>query len=197
MDLVEIFTAICGLIQSVLIMFKRKENWIFYLLNIISLTVYSYSVSLWGDVLENSVYIIFGLLGFSTWYSKNISQKLFGENNNIRYCSQKELARYSIMFIAIAIGMTVWLTKTNDPSPILDAITTAMGFTATLMMAFKRIESWIIWFIDDILMAYIYFSLPDPAIYLCALNVIWIALAAGTWYSWHMEYSKKKRAKHG
>ena len=30
MDLVEIFTAICGLIQSVLIMFKRKENWIFY-----------------------------------------------------------------------------------------------------------------------------------------------------------------------
>lgn len=190
--MLEIFTAICGLIQSVLIMFKRKENWIFYLLNIVSLTIYSFTVSLWGDVIENSIYIIFGLLGLCTWYSKNISQKIFGENNQIKYCSKKELLLYSLMFCVIGIFMSLWLTKTNDPSPILDAITTAMGFTATLMMAFKRIEAWIIWFVDDILMAYIYFTLPNPAIYLCILNILWIGLAVGTFISWHRTYITTK-----
>lgn len=192
--MLEIFTVVCGLLQSILILFKRKENWIFYLLNIISLTVYSVTVSLWGDVLENTIYVIFGLLGLCTWYSKNISAKIFKKDNVIRYCNNKERTIYGLMMFIIAVIMYFWLTQTNDPTPILDGITTAMGFVATLMMAFKRIEAWIVWLIDDILMAYIYFTLPNPAMYLCALNIIWIVLAIGTWYTWHKEF---KNTLHG
>ena len=91
------------------------------------------------------------------------------------------------------------MRTTDDPFPFLDAITTGMSFTATLMMAFKRVDSWIVWFIDDILMAYVYFSLKDKALYLMALNIIWVVLAIGTWYTWHKEakgnsdvYERKK-----
>ena len=59
--MLEFVTTIFGLIQSVLIMFNKKENWIFYLLNIITLTIYSFIVKLYGDVLENSIYVIIGL----------------------------------------------------------------------------------------------------------------------------------------
>lgn len=185
--MLEIFTAACGLVQSVLIMFKRKENWIFYLLNIISLTVYSFTVALWGDVLENIIYIIFGLLGLCTWYNKNISEKVFKKENRIKYCTSRERIIYGSMLLFISVVVFLWLSKTNDPAPLLDGVTTAMGFTATLMMAFKRVDAWFVWFVDDILMAYVYFTLPNPAVYLCVLNIIWIALAVGTWYVWHKE----------
>ena len=46
-------------------------------------------------------------------------------------------------------------------------------------MAMKKVDSWIYWLIDDILMAITYFSLPDKAIYLMTLNIIWIFLAIG------------------
>ena len=185
--MLEIFTACCGLIQSILILFKRKENWIFYLLNIVTLTVFSFTAKLYGDVVENLVYVIFGLLGLFTWYSINISKKIFGDENKIRYCNFKERIFYCVMFLGISVGMYMFLKSTDDPSPFLDAITTGIGFTATLMMAFKRVDSWIVWFVDDILMAYVYFTLPDKAIYLMALNIIWVVLALGTFWTWHKE----------
>ena len=185
--MLEIFSACCGLIQSILILFKRKENWIFYLLNIITLTIFSFTAKLYGDVIENLVYVVFGFFGLFTWYSVHISKKIFGSENKIQYANMKERIFYLLMFLSISTGMYFFLKSTDDPFPFLDAITTGMSFTATLMMAFKRVDSWIVWFIDDILMAYVYFSLKDKALYLMALNIIWVVLAIGTWYTWHKE----------
>lgn len=189
--MLEIFTAACGLIQSILILFKRKENWIFYLMNILALTAYSAYVHLWGDVAENMIYVVFGLLGLFTWYSQGIAKKILGDNTEIRYCTWKERLFYFSMFALISVGMYIWLLNTNDPAPLLDAVTTGMGFTATLSMAFKRVESWIIWFVDDVLMAYIYFSLDGTGFWLMLLNIVWVFLAVGTWWTWHCEAKKK------
>ena len=185
--MLEIFTALCGLIQSILIFLKKKENWLFYMLNIITLTIFSFQVHLYGDVLENLIYVFFGLLGLLTWYSKKIATKIFGKENNIQYATNKERIKYLIMFLLISIGMYIWLKTTNDPAPFLDTITTGMSFTATLMMAFKRVDAWIVWLVDDILMAYIYYCLPDTGFWLMCLNIIWVLLAIGTWYTWHKE----------
>ena len=190
--MLEIFTSICGLIQSILIMFNRKENWIFYILNIGSLTIFSFYAKLYGDVTENLIYVIFGLLGLMTWYSEKISKKIFGKVNEIQFCTNKERVFYSVMLVGIAIFMYLWLRSTDDPSPFLDALTTGMGFTATLMMAFKRVEAWYVWLIDDILMAYIYYSLPDRAFWLMLLNIIWVFLAFGSIITWTKEANKNK-----
>ncbi len=195
--MLEIFSAGCGLIQSILIMFNKKENWLFYMLNIITLTIFSFFAHLYGDVAENMIYVIFGLLGLCTWYSEKISKKIFGKVNEIKYCTTKERAIYGLILSTISIVMYFWLKNTNDPAPLLDAITTGMGFTATVMMAFKRVEAWIIWLIDDVLMAYIYFCLPDKGFWLMCLNIIWVGLAIGTWYTWHKEATKRKDILHG
>ncbi len=188
--MLEIFSAFCGLMQSILIMFNKKENWIFYMLNIITLTIFSFFAKLYGDVVENLIYVIFGLLGLLTWYSTFISKKIFGSENKIRYTNLKERCFYFFLFLTISIGMFLWLNHTDDPSPLLDAVTTGMGFTATLMMAFKRVDAWFYWLIDDILMAYIYYMLPERGFWLMSLNIIWIFLAIGTWYTWHKEAKK-------
>lgn len=73
--MLEIFSAGCGLIQSILIMFNKKENWLFYMLNIITLTIFSFFAHLYGDVAENMIYVIFGLLGLCTWYSEKYQKR--------------------------------------------------------------------------------------------------------------------------
>lgn len=193
--MLELFTAICGLIQSILIMLNKKENWIFYMMNIGALTLFSFRVKLYGDVMENSIYILFGLIGLCTWYSERIAGKLFEDGNHIRFCSNKERILYTIMFLIISATAFVWLVKTDDPSPFLDAITTGMGCTATLMMALKRVEAWYVWLIDDILMAYIYYSLPEHGFWLMLLNIIWVGLAIGSILTWTKEANKRKGKK--
>lgn len=190
--MLELFTAVCGLLQSILIMMNKKENWIFYMLNIGALTMFSFSVGLYGDVMENGIYIIFGIVGLCTWYSEKISKRFFKGGNSIRFCTSRERYRYAGMFLLISAGTYLWLLKTNDPSPFLDAITTGMGFTATLMMAFKRVEAWYVWLVDDILMAYIYYIIPDHGFWLMLLNILWVGLAAGSIMTWTKEAHKVK-----
>lgn len=185
--MLEIFSVICGLIQSILILMKKKENWIFYILNISSLILFSFYNKLYGDVLENTIYLLFGMLGLFTWYSVNIKNKLMSKHDKIKYCTNKERLFYITLFIFENIIVYIWLSNTDDVFPVLDTITTALGLVATLMMALKKVDAWLVWFVDDILMAIIYFILPERAVYLMILNIVWIFLAIGTWYTWHKE----------
>ena len=182
--MLEIFSALMGLIQGILIMLNKKENWIFYMLNIITLMVFSYISKLYGDVLENAVYMLLGLLGTLTWYSSNISEKFLGKNSRIQYCSNKERLYYILGFIGVTILSYLWLLSTDDPQPLLDAVTTGLGLTATVLMALKKVDAWVLWFIDDILMAIVYFRLEDRALYLMTLNIVWVFLAIASYYTW-------------
>lgn len=194
--MLEIFSALMGLIQGVLIMLNKKENWIFYMLNIITLMVFSYISKLYGDVLENAVYMLLGLLGTLTWYSDNISKKLLGKNNKIQHCSNKERLYYILGFIGFTILSYFWLLSTDDPQPLLDAVTTGLGLTATVLMALKKVDAWVLWFIDDILMAIVYFRLEDKALYLMTLNIIWVFLAIASYYTWD-KITKLEKEKEG
>lgn len=187
--MVEILTSLFGLIQGGLIMLNKKENWIFYMLNIVFLTFYSFHLRLYGDVLENSVYILLGLLGLFTWYNKTVEKKILGVNNKgICYCTFKERVLFIILFFIVSYLCYFWLKYTNDPLPFLDSITTGMGLVATILMALKKIDAWVVWFIDDILMAVIYFSLPDKALYLMALNIVWVFMALFSYLNWRRVY---------
>lgn len=181
--MLEIVTSIFGLIQSILIMLNKKENWFFYLLNISALMIFSLTAKLYGDVLENSIYLLIGLFGLFNWYSKNISSKIV-KNNKIHWMTSKERIIYFIIFIVISLLIYIWLIHTDDPLALLDAVTTGLSFVATITMATKKVDSWIYWLIDDILMAITYFLLPDKALWLMSLNIIWIFLAIATIYSW-------------
>lgn len=181
--MLEIITSIFGLIQSILIMLNKKENWIFYLLNISVLIIFSLTAKLYGDVLENSIYLLIGLFGLFSWYSKNISSKII-KNNEIHWMTSKERIIYFFIFIVISVLIYLWLIHTDDPLALLDAITTGLSFVATFTMATKKVDSWIYWLVDDILMAITYYLLPDKALWLMSLNIVWIFLAIATIYSW-------------
>ena len=173
----EIIATILGLIQGVLVMLNKRSNWIFYILQMIFLIIFSAINHLYGDVINNTFYLIFGFIGYMYWSKKIIT-------NKIRTAKYKEKIIYITIIILGTIILSMFLKKTDDPLPLLDSFTTISSLVATYYMVKKITDSWIIWFFNDIFYAIEYFMLPNQALYLFALNIIWSFLAVGSYINW-------------
>ncbi len=182
-NLLEIGATIAGLIQGVLVMFNKRSNWIAYIIQMILMILFSLSMKLYGDVSNSAIYLVLGVIGFIIWGKK--------DDNEIKACSIKEKIIYLLIMALGTFVMFNILSKTDDPLPLLDAFTTVSSFVATYYMMVKRIDTWYIWFINDIFYAIEYFILPDQAIYLFLLNVVWTFMALKSMIEWKKIMNKE------
>jgi nicotinamide mononucleotide transporter len=173
----ELGATVLGLIQGVLVMLNKRSNWIFYILQMIFLIVFSSINHLYGDVTNNSIYLVMGIVGFILWNKNSKSSK-------ITFCKLKERIIYIAIISLGTIVVSLILKNTDDPLPILDSFTTVSSFVATYYMMKKKIDTWVIWFINDIFYAIEYFILPNQALYLFALNIIWTGMAVASYINW-------------
>ena len=174
----EIGATVFGLIQGVLVMLNKMSNWIFYILQMIFLIIFSTLNHLYGDIANNSIYLVMGVVGFILWNNNK-------ESNKITKASTKERIIYILLIALGTIILSIALKKTDDPLPMLDSFTTISSLIATYYMMKKKVDTWIIWFINDIFYAVEYFILPDQALYLFALNIIWTFMAVGSYINWN------------
>lgn len=175
--LLELGATILGLAQGILVMFNKRSNWIFYILQMIFMIIFSTINHLYGDVANSSIYLLMGIIGFILWNKNNKTSK-------IDKCKTKERIIYTTIIILGTIIVSLILKNTDDPLPILDAFTTVSSFVATYYMMKKKIDTWIIWFINDIFYAIEYFILPNQALYLFGLNIIWTGMAIASYIKW-------------
>lgn len=174
----EIGATIFGLIQGLLVMLNKRSNWIFYVLQMIFLTIFSSLNHLYGDIVNNSVYLVMGVIGYILWNENK-------ESNIITKSTTKEKITYVLLIALGTIILSIILKKTDDPLPALDAFTTVSSLIATYYMIKKKIDTWVLWFINDIFYAIEYFILPNQALYLFALNIIWTIMAVGSYINWN------------
>lgn len=180
----EIGATILGLIQGFLAMINKRSNWLFYILQMLFLIIFSTINRLYGDVVNNGIYLIIGIIGFILWNNKKKSSK-------ITKASTKERIIYNSLIIVGTLVLTYLLKKTDDPLPLLDSFTTITSIVATYYMLKKKIDTWIIWFVNDIFYALEYFILPNQALYLFALNIIWTLMAIGSYLNWNKIMKKQ------
>ena len=172
----EIGATVFGLIQGLLVMLNKRSNWIFYILQMIFLIVFSIVNHLYGDIVNNSFYLILGVIGYIMWNNES--------SNKITKASNKERLVYLLLIALITLGLSNILKNTDDPLPLLDSFTTVSSLVATYYMMNKKIDTWIIWLVNDIFYSIEYFILPNQALYLFALNVIWTFMAVGSYFNW-------------
>lgn len=173
----EIGSTLFGLIQGVLVMLNKRSNWIFYCLQMIFLIAFSLINNLYGDIFNNSIYLVIGVIGFILW-DKN-------KTNKITKTSFKEKIIYISLMGFGTLILSLLLKNTNDPLPVLDSFTTISSLIATYYMINKKIDTWIIWFVNDIFYSIEYFILPNQAFYLFGLNIIWTFMAIASYINWN------------
>lgn len=172
----EIGATVFGLLQGFLAMINKRSNWIAYCIQMAFMIGFSLTASLYGDVANSVIYLILGVIGFVIWNKK--------DDKDIKACKAVERILYCSIIVIATIAIYLILKETNDPLPLLDAFTTSSSFVATYYMMTKKIDTWIIWFVNDIFYCIEYFILPEQALYLFILNVIWTFMAVGSYINW-------------
>lgn len=182
LKILESFGFISGVLGVWLTM--RKNIWCFPvgLINVtISLYIFS-EQSLYADSLQQAVYIPLLIYGWIHWNDpKDKSQQI----------PITPLESKGILLIALAISATTLLLAktllyfTNAQLPWLDSFATSCAFVAQFLIARKKIESWILWMIVNLIYIGIY---VNNGLYLyVALFSIYGILSIYGWKSWKKE----------
>ena len=182
--IIEILAVIAGLAQGVLIMLNKKSNWIFYIAQMVLLVIFSTINHLWGDVAMNTLFIAYGVYGMISWNRET-------DGNGVTILTMAQTLKTVAATLFLWVISYVVLTHTNDPLPVLDSITTAGGLVATFLMVKHKLETWIVWFVVDVLYVAQYWLLPNQALYLMTLNVVWTVMAVISYISWKRLYDSK------
>jgi nicotinamide mononucleotide transporter len=180
----EIIATVLGLIQGVLVMLNKRSNWLVYAAQMVALVIFSYQAKLYGDMWQNTFFFFFCLYSWFMWGTDKCSKISFEDN-------QDRLVLLGIIaFFTIAGGRI--LSHTDDPMPFTDSFTTTTTFLALYLMLLRKVEAWVVWFFNDVAYMYQYFYLPDQALYLFCLYIIWAILAVATFINWLRIYKKNK-----
>lgn len=176
--MIEILATAMGLIQGVLVWANKRSNWVFYCLQYVFLFIFSIQAKLYGDITNSVIYFFIGVIGFILWNRQNGKVP-------IKRCSIKERIIYVLLIVAATLILYLILKSTDDPLPLVDALTTTTGYLATYYMLTKKTDAWILWFINDVLYIIEYYMLPERAWYLITLNIIWTFMAIGSFITWN------------
>lgn len=166
------------------VFFAKKENILVYPTGIISTGIYVYLLSQWslyGDLIINIYYTLMSIFGWYMWSkvdsNKNhmpISKTSFTDKLKaigifvftsvfvILVYRQYNVMPNELNFVDSVKYVYSNLTSGNltdfrKVTPFLDTFTTGVFFAAMWLMALKKVESWTLWILGDIVSIPLYF----------------------------------------
>ena len=154
------FIAVASGIVSVY--FSQKANiWVYPtgIINTVIFVFISLNGHLFGEASVNIFYTIMSIYGWILWAKKDDANKTV---LLIKYSTVKEIGLhllfFAILYTIIYFALS-YLKKEFAPGaiPAADAFASATAYTAMLLMARKKVESWIWWIITNIASIPLYF----------------------------------------
>ena len=152
-NLLELIAVISGIIS---VWFAKKANAWLYPIGIVSVVLWIYLCwigKLYGQSLINFFFFMMNIYGWYNWLRKNDENQT---DVTIKYNSIEQNFIVFAVTTILTLFMYTVLKTVHDKNAILlfvliESIITALNFVAMWLMAWKRIEHWILWIIGDIL----------------------------------------------
>lgn len=145
------YIEIVGVVFSVIyLLFSIRQNILLWPTGMISAILYMvvfFKAKFYADMGLNAYYFFISIYGWIVWQKgKRESDRQIAI---VRIQWKPGLILAGLTGLAF-LGIGLILDRyTDSPVPYWDALTTAMSFTATWMLARKILEHWIIWIIVD------------------------------------------------
>jgi nicotinamide mononucleotide transporter len=142
--------------------FAKQEKILVYPTGIISVLIYIYicfNVKLFADAGINLFYFIMSVYGWYMWTRKTDKPPLKITFNTLKdWMITGGLFVFSLILIISLLkyfngdDVEYWSTDV----PYIDTFTTSVFIVAMLLMALKKVESWIFWIIGDVISVPLY-----------------------------------------
>ncbi len=195
MSYIELFGTVFTAISVYLAAKNKVITWPIGIIGVILYGFLFYQIQLYSDLIEQFYYLITGFWGWWLWtHPKNKDEKDKSNELKISNNSHRENV-ISVILIAIAsLVMGYYVARFHlifpsafsEPAsfPYLDAFTTVMSFLANFLLMKRRIESWYLWIIVDVIGVWLYFVKGVPL-----LSILYFAFLINAFWG----YSKWKK----
>jgi nicotinamide mononucleotide transporter len=151
----EIFIAIAVFLNIFLAARNSIWNWLFGLVAVTLHGFISHQAKLYGNMSLQGVYFAFQIYG---WYEWRYGSEKHSELSVTRI-PKSQHAIIGIAFVILFFAYFFILSDyTNSTTPLIDALTTAMGLVAQWMMCKRWIENWFLWMIMDLIAIEMYWN---------------------------------------
>lgn len=190
MSLIEIFGTITGLIT---VWFAARNNiitWPFGLVNVSSFFIIFWQVNLYADMFLQVYFFSMSVYGWIFWYrQKNIIKKISIITNRNRLYTLIIMIGATVILGYFISNIHIWFPQLFfKPAayPYFDAYTTVLSVIATIWMARRIIESWVLWILVDVVAIALYFL---KGIKLVSIEyVIFLIMSVYGLIAWIREY---------
>lgn len=190
MSYVELLGTLFNLWSVWLVARTNILTWPVGIVGVLLFLVLFYQIRLYADTLEQVYYL--GACAYGWWsWARGRSAGTAG-TLSLRNSSQRAIISsagitlgLSIVLGYITSRLHVWLPALFPAPasfPYLDALTTTMSFTATLLMAQRRVECWVYWIIVDVIGIGLYYA--KDVRFIAVLYAIFLILATNGLLSW-------------
>lgn len=164
MSFIEFFGTITGLISVWLATKANIHTWTIGILNVIAFFIIYYQIQLYSDMFLQVFFFGTSVLGILQWLKK----KPVNQDKKVSTLKIKSqiIISLSIILLTTILGYLITRIHIYFPEyfhipasfPYPDAFTTVLSIFATFLMAYKRIECWILWILVDIISIILYFQ---------------------------------------
>ena len=187
----ELVGTIFNLACVILIARRNIWTWPVGIVGVILFGILFYQINLYADALEQVYYLITGIIGWYMW----ASLKDRGESNK-KVAITTNTLRANLIWVSVIAAVSAiaaytlarvhtWLPVIfPEPAdlPTLDATTTIMSFAAQFLMMRRRLESWVLWIVVDVIAIGLYWYKDVP--FVALLYLIFLVNAIYGFVAW-------------
>lgn len=187
----EYFGVLTGLTYLVLEIMQHRAMWVVgFVTSLVYVFVFFFS-KFYADMSLNVYYVGISVYGFWQWKRESAAESGGAAELVYRHLTWRCLSGLAGVTVVLFGGMFWVLSRfTDSPVPAGDAFTTALGVTATWMLAKRILEHWWVWVAVNLVSAVLYYY---RGLYpTCFLFVCYGVLAVAGWINW-----KKKGVLYG
>ena len=147
-SLLSLTTGMLGVFSVTLCSQRKVSSFLFGVFQIGCYMVLSARQHFYGELVENAFYMLTTLMGIYTW-SRNYDAGDEGNSVQARRLTAKGWATTMLLFVVGVVAGFWLLRRTNDPHPMLDAVSSVPAFVAQVLMMLRYREQWLFWIVVD------------------------------------------------
>ena len=198
MSFIELFGTLTGLITVWLAARNNIYTWPVGLINVSSFFIIFWQVQLYADMFLQIYFFAMSIYGWIFWYrQKDKIEKIRILNLGHILIAAGAMAIAIYLLGLLISNIHIFYPKAfSKPAayPYWDAFTTVLSIVASVWMARRIIESWILWILVDIVAIALYFL---KGIKLVSIEyIIFLLMSTYGLIIWIVEYKRELRQRH-
>jgi nicotinamide mononucleotide transporter len=191
----EFFGLVSGIIAVVLSSLANVWSWPIGIINVTLSFFLFYQVQLYPDMFLQIFFFVTNIIGWWRWTHPKKFEEDRKHELKVTSCTMKDFAVIGSIGLIGTFAFGLFAKNLHELIPVLftkpsafpfvDSFITVMSIVSTYYMIQKKIESWLIWLVVDIVATYLYF-IRDIKLY-SVLYLVFCLIAIFGYWNWIRE----------